>query len=472
MIDLKKIPAWAIIAFCTGTFFVMNLLTPMIGDDYAYSFIWDGSQNGNLQNNIGRLERLQTIGDIFVSQWSHYFTWGGRTVAHVFVQLFCLTGKLFFDFMNALIYMLLAMIIYLLAKGEFDTDNLNGKTFLWIFLALWFCLPEFFQTSLWLTGACNYLWMSVVQLIFLVPFVLRYWHKNFWSDSSIDKKILMSFLGLIAGWSNESGGAMIIMLTFLAIIYFWRQKQFEQWMTIGFVSLIIGYALMMFAPGNVNRYIVDATEDTVKLFSLQMFIDNFQDGMKETLLGDSILYLTILAYFIRGKKSPETTRFILAFTAAAILLPCVLMFAPEFPARASFLSSIFALIASIVALENTRIYLSPKIISAALIVWLVSIVYAVGIDGAIYLQAKERYKYIDEHKFDRLVVVEPLKVPAVTNEIYWAWTLDDYSRFYGDLTPYRDKLNNRNITYAQYYGLNEIVVNEDSWKKLPQFTLY
>lgn len=472
MINLKKIPAWAVIAFFTGTFLIMNLLTPMIGDDYAYAFIWDGAQNGNFQNNIGKLERLQTLGDIFVSQWSHYFTWGGRTVAHCFVQFFCLTGKLFFDFMNALIYMLLALTIYLLAKGEFNLEKLDAKTFLWIFFCMWWCLPELFQTALWMTGSCNYLWMSVVQLVFLIPFVLKYWHKNFWSDSSYGKIILMAFLGLIAGWSNESGGAMIIMLTFFAMIYFRRQKNFERWMIIGFVMVLIGYALMMLAPGNVQRYVVDSNEATVPLFSAQMFIDNFQDGMQEILTGDALLLLVIIVYFIRGKKTPEATLFIFAFTAAAILLPCILMFAPEFPARAAFSSPVFALIASVVALDRTRINLSPKIISAALCVWLVTIVYAIGVDWSVHSQIKERYKYIDEHKFDQLVVVEPIKLPSIAGKIPWEWSLDEYARFYGDLTPYRDKLNNRNITYAQYYGLNEIVVNLESWKKLPQFILY
>lgn len=472
MFDLKKIPASLVIIFFAGTFLIMNLLTPMFGDDYAYSFIWDAAQDGNFQNNIGKLERLQTVGDIFVSQWAHYFTWGGRTVAHIFVQFFCLTGKLFFDFMNAIIYAALAILIYVTAKGELDLENLDGKTFMWIFFGLWFCLPEFFQTALWMTGSCNYLWMSVVQLIFLLPFVLKYWHKNFWSDSSPVKVVLMALLGLLAGWSNESGGAMIILLAFVAMIYFWRQKKFERWMGVGFVGLLVGYALMMLAPGNVHRYIIDANEETVPLFSLQMFIDNFNDGMKESLIGNAILYVAIIAYFVRGRKTPEATRFILAFSAAAVLLPCMMMFAPEFPARAEFSSPVFAIIASVVALERTPINLSPKIISAALCVWLVTIVYAIGVDWIVHSQMEDRYEYVDAHKYDKMIVVEPIKLPAITEYVYWEWSLDEYARFYGDLTPFPDKFNNRNITYAQYYGINGIILNEESWRKLKVFTLY
>ncbi len=471
MIDLNKIPAWLVIAFCVGTFLLMNLLTPFFGDDYAYSFIWDGAQNGNFQNNIGKLERLDSIGDIFVSQWSHYFTWGGRTVAHCFVQFFCLTGKLLFDFANALMYAALAFLIYFAAKGKVDFQNLDGKTFLWIFFALWFFLPEIFQTALWMTGSCNYLWMTALQMLFLLPFALKFWNK---AQAPYPSYFVpaMAVLGLLAGWSNESGGAFVIFLAFLALVYFWRQGRLERWMLVGFITLFVGYALLMLAPGNFQRYVVDANEETVPFLSAQMFIDNFNDGMKYILAGDVLLYVVIALYFIRGRKTPQATQFILAFAAAGLLLPCLLMFSPEFPARAAFASPVFALTASVAALERTTINLSPKIISAALIVWLVTIVYSIGTDWYVHSQIAERQAYIEQHKHDDLIVLQPIYLPYLPEHGLWIWTLDSYARFYGDVTPYRDEFNNRNITYAQYYGLKEVVLDAEANKKLTQYIYY
>ena len=449
----------------------MNLLTPVIGDDYAYAFIWDGAQNGNFQNNIGKLYRVESFGDIITSQYSHYMTWGGRTVAHVFVQFFVWQGKLLFDIMNALIYAALALLIYFSAKGKIEIQNSDGKIFLWIFFAMWFCLPEMFQTSLWLTGACNYLWMTFFQLLFLLPFALKFWQKV----QTLNSKLLtpaMAFLGLIAGWSNESGGAFVIFLAFLALIYFWRQKQLERWMLVGFIGLFIGYALLMLAPGNFQRYVVDANEATVPFLSAQMFIDNFEDGMKYILAGDVLLYAVIALYFIRGRKTPQTTQFILAFAAAGLLLPCLLMFSPEFPARAAFASPVFALIASVAALEWTTINLSPKIISAALCVWLVIIFYSIGVDWSVHSQIAERQAYVEQHKHDDLIVLQPIYLPYLPEHGLWIWTLDSYARFYGDVTPYRDEFNNRNITYAQYYGLKEVVLDAEANKKLTQYIYY
>ena len=84
----------------------------------------------------------------------------------------------------------------------------------------------------------------------------------------------------------------------------------------------------------------------------------------------------------------------------------------------------------------------------------------------------DRMKYIEAHKSDDLVVVQPIELPAITEKIYWTWTLDQYARFYQDLTPYRDDYNNRNITFAQYHGLKEAVADMDAWSKQKQFILY
>ena len=473
MFDVKKIPAWLVLTFGAGTFMLMNLLSPFFGDDYAYAFIWDGAQNGNFQNNlVGQLQRVESIGDIFYSQWQHYLTWGGRSVAHSFVQFFCMVGKVFFDVANGLMYGALALLIYFFGTGKFELRDMSGSMLLWIFVAMWFCLPEFFQTSLWMTGSCNYLWMTVLQLAFLIPFVRKFWRSDFWTGSSPVKVVAMFLFGVVAGWSNESGGAMIIMLAFFALVYFWRTKRLERWMIAGFVGLFVGYALLMLAPGNFQRYVVDSNEATVPYLSVRMFIDNFNDGMREIIISDVPLLAVIALYFLRGKKSVEATRLILAFSAAAILLPCMLMFSPEFPARAAFASTVFALIATVIALERTTIDLSPKVISAALAIWLVTIVYALSVDWSVHSQISERMDYIAEHKNDSLVVIKPLDLPESTEVLYWKWTLDSYARFYGDLTPYRDDFNNRNITFAQYHGLKEAVMDYDLWSKQTRYILY
>lgn len=61
------------------------------GDDYLYSFVWQGKPEFiPLTNNA---ERISSVHDLFVSQWSHYFTWSGRTVNHTLAQFFFVDGQ-------------------------------------------------------------------------------------------------------------------------------------------------------------------------------------------------------------------------------------------------------------------------------------------------------------------------------------------------------------------------------------------
>lgn len=122
---------------------------------------------------------------------------------------------------------------------------------------------------------------------------MKYRRQDFLSDSPKLKIFLVAALGLLAGWSNEAGGAMIIFVTFLFLIYFLQQKKFEKWQAAGFIFLFAGYALLMLAPGNFQRYIIDESDSTISFLSLQMFTDNFFDGMIDMIRYDAILILAL-----------------------------------------------------------------------------------------------------------------------------------------------------------------------------------
>lgn len=44
--------------------FTLNFLIPLFADDYNYSFMWDKSK------------RIESLADVFKSQYLHYFHWG------------------------------------------------------------------------------------------------------------------------------------------------------------------------------------------------------------------------------------------------------------------------------------------------------------------------------------------------------------------------------------------------------------
>ncbi|MBQ7453586.1 MAG: hypothetical protein IJS69_00810 [Selenomonadaceae bacterium] len=161
-------------AVFAGYFFVRTTLLPLAHDDFCYAFIWDGEHGGNLSPmEIGSPEveyrqRVESFSDIIQSQWSHYFTWGGRVLAHTLIQFFLWIGKPYFNIANTVVFILLILVIINLANTWL---KISRFALVWIFLCLNLFAAWSVNTMFWLTGACNYLWMSFFQLFFLTPYV-------------------------------------------------------------------------------------------------------------------------------------------------------------------------------------------------------------------------------------------------------------------------------------------------------------
>ena len=132
-----------LLALIGGVMLLLNAHTPLMMDDYDYSFSWSTG------------ERVSGLADVIASQEVHYRLWGGRSVVHALAQLFLSMDKRGFDAANALMYLLLLLELHALARPA-------GRRWCWPLLLIahgaLFCGVPFFGTVfLWLTGACNYL---------------------------------------------------------------------------------------------------------------------------------------------------------------------------------------------------------------------------------------------------------------------------------------------------------------------------
>ena len=158
--------------------FVLNHLTHYTSDDYAYRYIFEPHLPS------ANPEKIDGIFSIIKSQILHYQLWNGRFVAHSIVQFFMQYNKVIFNLFNSLIFILLGYIIYFIIK---KVSNINNKveTFFFIFTLLWLFTPEFGKSVLWLSGAGNYLWTSIIYSSFLL-FNLKtqkfiYMHNSYFS---------------------------------------------------------------------------------------------------------------------------------------------------------------------------------------------------------------------------------------------------------------------------------------------------
>ncbi|MBR1580927.1 MAG: hypothetical protein IJ668_10645 [Selenomonadaceae bacterium] len=413
-------------------FFVRNCLLPLAADDYSYAFVWDGAGRGNILEGVpDTIERVDSIGDLIASQWSHYMTWGGRTPAHTLIQLFVWLGKPLFDVLNTAMFVALIVLIARLADVRLTLRNL-----LWITLGLWVATPEWISTMEWLTGACNYLWMGVVQLLFLKFF-----------STSINRLIMIP-LGLMAGWSNEAGGLATL---FIAVALMIGQQKIRSAHRIGLLSFALGYALLILAPGNFNRLALTQPNFSLTTAVLVEHLSPFVEVISQQLL---LLVPLVIVFSRRGASSS-----IKIFTAAGLLVPTVMMFSPAFPLRSCFMSTIFLLIASTAALDRLNIdpkkYFKPLI--AIGIVWALSVAGSLYSDISIRRQMDHRFELINELSAEPLLKVPPLNPTWRLEKILGLRIFGSAAMSIGGELSDNPR-EGHNVTFAKYHGIKAIAV--------------
>lgn len=143
----KYLPWFICVLLIFISIYILNLNTPLVYDDYFYLYITNSDT------------KINGLLDILHSQIVHYFNINGRFTLHILVQLFLWLGKPLFNIINTFVYIILTFLIY------FHCVGLTKKSlafYIMINILLWFCVPDFGQCILWLTGSINYMWGVVL----------------------------------------------------------------------------------------------------------------------------------------------------------------------------------------------------------------------------------------------------------------------------------------------------------------------
>lgn len=311
---------WVIaVLVCFSVIFILNILTPLISDDFAYMFVY------------GEDRLVSSVADILESQENHYYMWGGRSIVHFIAQVLLLLPPYVAGLLNSLAYMGYIFLIYYHIKGR-GKNSLS--LFILITLAVWFLQPVLGDTVFWLTGAANYLWGTTLILLFLLPFRMYQGRKN-----NVVTQILMSVIificGVIAGWTNENTAAAMLLISILYCAYFYLQKwNIPAWLITGFIGSLAGFFLMIAAPGNYVR--AGHSPFDLFVFAYRLF------NSTHTLLFycGPLLLVTLLMYIIfyrfPYKNSDNNLRLSLIYTIAAIAAVYAMVLSPTFPRRALF----------------------------------------------------------------------------------------------------------------------------------------
>ena len=195
-----RIGIGAFLLIIGSLFYLMNMYTPICGDDYLYSFYLTpvAAKSFFEGASIGFEQKISSFTDVIFSQYNHYFYVNGRTIPHILEQSFAgLWGENCFNLINVFAFLLLNMLVIWISGKR----NLT-KFGYWVVAVffIWFLLPCPVDLFLLMSGALNYTWSAVLCLAFLLVYTkVRQMEKVNWGVA-----FLLFLLGVISGWTHES----------------------------------------------------------------------------------------------------------------------------------------------------------------------------------------------------------------------------------------------------------------------------
>ncbi len=207
--------------FFTFIFF----LSPISGDDWGNYL--EGAQG--FHHMIG-----QAIG--------MYFTWEGRLVSRIFINILTY-NKWLWNIVNSIV--IVGIIYYINKICKFK--NKSTMLVLVISTILFMNVFTFSQVVTWLAGNITYLFVMPLLLMY---FYILYYHK----DSSKFINILLVILNIIIPMFIEHMAVLLILLNmfFIGIDYYKNKKINKKLISFLLIS-IISFGVMYFSPGNKIR---------------------------------------------------------------------------------------------------------------------------------------------------------------------------------------------------------------------------
>jgi len=230
---------WGIVAI-TALFsiflFYLNILYPYFpGDDCIF-------QLKIPEDGIMGSERIRSLSDLLESQYNFYFNYHYRILNHFILQGLLAFPPVVFDLLNVVVFLLLPICVLQINEQKKDLSYwmqyLGLLFFIWVFhINLgWAYFPA--------TGALNYTWYLIPQLIYLAA-LLKYNEGH-----SINNKQLV-FLAAINALGNENACIMLCLLTGLVLLM--TRKRENRFLYLALLFFIIGGVFMLASPSVGKR---------------------------------------------------------------------------------------------------------------------------------------------------------------------------------------------------------------------------
>lgn len=430
-----------LVAFLVCVFLVMlllNFLTPLCADDYAYAFSFaDG-------------RRITNPLMIIPSMAAHRHMLNGRVFTHALVQFFIMLPKAVFNVFNAFNVVFLFSLVYLLICSP-DGRAHCVKYPLLVFCAaalIWCFTPAFGSVYFWIAGSCNYSWALSVSLIYLLPFCAAFLDK----DLSVSRpaQLLFLFHSFVTGTYSEHNSCTAIFLSFMLLFFvFLRRRKLSPFLLLSLVMACLGLLYLVSAPAEHGRISLSAAE----MVSHFRIIINACLG---ELLPLFLLYGVLFALALASGLDRRALLFSFLFFCGALLSGFVFIFGLYVPAR-GFSSMVFYLaLASVILASGLWDIGHVKLLSC--FSGLLAVVFVFN-----FMLGAVDILYLSRSVAAREELMAQAKIDGITKIGFAPYT--SFSK-YSVLTD-----SNRDITYdpndwltsayADYYGFEAVWLDSD-----------
>ncbi len=239
---------WGFLGLIVALFYVVNCLTPYFSDDWHYCMMI--GPNGEEEKWI------ESIHDVFVSNYYHYFQVNGRVVPHIFLMTFdALLGKSFFNVFNAFLF---GFYLHLL-NLNFVKERSNALMGLAISASLTLgFICGFKNEFLWMSGVFNYEFVAVLVLFFNYLLNIKI-HSKGWIP-------ILFLYGIVCGWTHEAIVIGLCCVYFFHFIRCWRTLKWSQLVLL--LGFIVGVAFCIFSPGSIHRALGNGSTHSIPITSV------------------------------------------------------------------------------------------------------------------------------------------------------------------------------------------------------------
>ncbi len=425
----------------------LNRMTDFTADDFIYHFVFQvGPPDASTRLLASPL-------DLFGSIWTHYNTQNGRNLAHAALQFFCLFPKAVFDVVNTLVFLAVGrLVVWHVAPGRRPSPAAE----LAVFGGLWLFVPYFGQAVLWMSGAVNYLWMSLVTLVTLVPYRLLASApvaQRVPSGTAVTGGVVA--LGLIGGSTNENSAGAWILLAFLLMLgRSARGGRIPAWAWLGVVGAGVGLMVQLISPGNRLRAEKLAGTQELTVIERIPYILQVAGETSGVLLG--VFVVVFLVARARGPLGrPGWTA--AAYVIAGVVSGLAMVVTPTMPHRSWIWTVLFLLIAiGIAGREWSRT--APGWAAAALGA---AILVLLGWGSFEYVCASTSISQTHAEVAQELRVIEESKaagnLDVVVTKFRQPTNRYNALAYTGNLRA--DPNASFNRWFARYYGLDSITVD-------------